>query len=92
MKLALRLSQILSGKLLNFGCRKLVATSASKMVKEYHVHGYEEFTKLAESLESTGENVHILFSGGKDETGNRWENLNNHELKMKLWMYVILNR
>lgn len=35
------------------------------MVKEYHVHGYEEFTKLAESLESTGENVHILFSGGK---------------------------
>lgn len=43
------------------------------MVKEYHVRGYEEFTKLAESLESTGENVHILFSGGKDETGNRSE-------------------
>lgn len=42
------------------------------MVKEYHVHGYEEFTKLAESLESSGENVHILFSGGKDETGNSW--------------------
>ncbi|XP_031623617.1 thioredoxin domain-containing protein 17 [Contarinia nasturtii] len=42
------------------------------MVKEYHVKGYEEFTKLAESLESTGENVHILFSGGKDETGNSW--------------------
>lgn len=42
------------------------------MVKEYHVRGYEEFTKLAESLESTGENVHILFSGGKDETGEKW--------------------
>lgn len=42
------------------------------MVKEYHVHGYEEFTKLAESLESSGENVHILFSGGKDETGKSW--------------------
>lgn len=53
------------------------------MVKEYHVHGYEEFTKLAESLESTGENVHILFSGGKDETGNRWEFLNNHRREKK---------
>lgn len=42
------------------------------MVKEHHVHGYEEFTKLAESLESTGETVHILFSGGKDETGQSW--------------------
>lgn len=42
------------------------------MVKVHHVHGYEEFTKLAESLESTGETVHILFSGGKDETGNSW--------------------
>lgn len=42
------------------------------MVKVHHVQGYEEFTKLAESLESTGETVHILFSGGKDETGNSW--------------------
>lgn len=54
------------------------------MVKEYHVHGYEEFTKLAESLESSGENVHILFSGGKDETGNRWV----EHLKW-LWIPVI---
>lgn len=42
------------------------------MVKQHHVKGYEEFTKLAESLESTGEPVHILFSGGKDETGVSW--------------------
>lgn len=48
------------------------------MVKEYHVRGYEEFTKLAESLEKTGENVHILFSGGKDETGHRYTLLQDH--------------
>lgn len=71
VKLALRLSQILSRTVFNFGSSKLFSTYSAKMVKEYHVHGYEEFTKLAESLESTGENVHILFSGGKDETGNR---------------------
>ena len=42
------------------------------MVVEHHVKGYEEFTKLAESLESSGELIHVLFSGGKDETGNSW--------------------
>lgn len=42
------------------------------MVKEYHVKGYEAFAKLAESLECTGENIHILFSGGTDETGKSW--------------------
>lgn len=42
------------------------------MVKEHNVRGYEEFTKLAESLESSGEQVHVLFSGGKDETGVSW--------------------
>lgn len=43
------------------------------MVKEHHVNGYEEFTKLAESLEGNGQPVHVLFSGGKDETtGLSW--------------------
>lgn len=42
------------------------------MVKEHNVKGYEEFTKLAESLETSGELVHVLFSGGKDETGKSW--------------------
>lgn len=69
VKLALRLSLQLKRILPIFNSTKSISTSQSKMVKEYHVKGYEEFTKLAESLESTGENVHILFSGGKDETG-----------------------
>lgn len=42
------------------------------MVKEHLVHGYEEFTKLAEELETTGETVHVFFSGGQDETGKSW--------------------
>lgn len=42
------------------------------MVKEHNVKGYDEFTKLVESLESSGEQVHVLFSGGKDETGVSW--------------------
>lgn len=42
------------------------------MVNKHKVKGYEEFTKLVESLESTGENIHIMFSGGKDETGKSW--------------------
>lgn len=69
LKLALRISLLLKRSLPIFSLTKSISTSQAKMVKEYHVKGYEEFTKLAESLESTGENVHILFSGGKDETG-----------------------
>lgn len=42
------------------------------MVKEHHVNGYEEFTKLVERLETSGELVHVLFSGGKDDTGRSW--------------------
>lgn len=42
------------------------------MVNEHHVNGYEEFTKLAESLEAGGQPIHVLFSGGKDETGVSW--------------------
>lgn len=44
----------------------------AKMVVKHKVTGYEEFTKLAESLESTGEPVHILFTGSKDENGESW--------------------
>lgn len=42
------------------------------MVNKYKVKGYEEFTKLVESLESTGENIHVFYSGGKDELGKSW--------------------
>lgn len=43
-----------------------------KMVKEHHVEGYEKFTKLVEELENTGEIIHVMFSGGKDESGKSW--------------------
>jgi len=42
------------------------------MVIEHHVKGYEEFTKLVEGLEGTGESIHVLFSGGKQENGLSW--------------------
>uniref|UniRef100_U5EK99 Thioredoxin domain-containing protein 17 n=1 Tax=Corethrella appendiculata TaxID=1370023 RepID=U5EK99_9DIPT len=42
------------------------------MVIQHQVKGYEEFTKLAESLESSGEPIHVLFSGGKTESGESW--------------------
>lgn len=43
------------------------------MVNKYKVKGYEEFTKLVESLESTGEFIHVMYSGGKEEeTGKSW--------------------
>lgn len=41
------------------------------MVIEHHVKGYEEFTKLVEDLENSG-TVHVLFSGGKTESGDSW--------------------
>lgn len=42
------------------------------MVIQHHVKGYEEFTKLVEGLETKGETVHVLFSGGKEENGESW--------------------
>lgn len=44
------------------------------MVNKYKVKGYEEFTKLIDTLESNnpGEYIHIMYSGGKDETGKSW--------------------
>lgn len=42
------------------------------MVIEHNVRGYEEFTKLVESLESSGQPVHVFFSGGKEENGESW--------------------
>lgn len=44
----------------------------SIMVNEHHVKSYEEFTALVESLESSGQPVHCLFTGGKDESGLSW--------------------
>lgn len=45
------------------------------MVIEHHVKGGEgvfgEFTKLVETLEGSG-TVHVLFSGGKTESGDSW--------------------
>lgn len=42
------------------------------MVVEHHVKGYEEFSKLVEHLETSGQTIHLLFTGGKDELGNSW--------------------
>ncbi|KAJ6649563.1 Thioredoxin domain-containing protein 17 [Pseudolycoriella hygida] len=45
------------------------------MLVQHQVKGYEEFTKLAESLESSGQTIYILFSGGKEQqTGLSWCN------------------
>lgn len=42
------------------------------MVKEHHVEGYAKFTKLVEKLEKSGELIHVMFSGGIDDTGKSW--------------------
>lgn len=43
------------------------------MVIQHHVKGYEEFTKLAESLEGSGQTIHVFFFGGKEQqTGLSW--------------------
>lgn len=72
---------IFSGKL---ALRKVFSTSFkyilspiqsrqySNMVVEHNVKGYEEFTKLVESLESSGQPIHVLFSGGKEANGQSW--------------------
>ncbi|XP_058452517.1 thioredoxin domain-containing protein 17 [Malaya genurostris] len=44
----------------------------ARMVIKHHVKSWDEFTKLAESLEGNGEPVHVLFSGDKDEKGDSW--------------------
>lgn len=44
----------------------------SKMVVKHNVKGYEEFTKLVESLEAKAEPIHVFFSGGKQENGESW--------------------
>lgn len=43
-----------------------------RMVHQHKVKGYEEFVKLAESLEKSGQPINVLFSGGKDESGVSW--------------------
>lgn len=44
------------------------------MVITHNVKGYEEFSKKMEELETGDGNnqVHVLFSGGKDENGESW--------------------
>lgn len=44
------------------------------MVVTHNVKGWEEFTKKMEELETgdTNNQVHVLFSGGKDENGQSW--------------------
>lgn len=45
------------------------------MVVQHQVKGYEEFTKLAESLEGSGQTIHVFFTGGKEQqTGLSWCN------------------
>lgn len=42
------------------------------MVVEHSVKGWDQFKGLVESLESSGQPIHVLFSGGKDENGVSW--------------------
>lgn len=42
------------------------------MVVQHNVKGYEEFVKLVEELEGSGQPIHVLFSGGKNEKGESW--------------------
>lgn len=40
------------------------------MVVQHQVKGYEEFTKLAESLEGSNQTIHVFFTGGKEQQTN----------------------
>lgn len=42
------------------------------MVVHHNVKGYDEFSKLVEELEGSGQPIHVLFSGGKNENGESW--------------------
>uniref|UniRef100_A0A1I8PC98 Thioredoxin domain-containing protein 17 n=1 Tax=Stomoxys calcitrans TaxID=35570 RepID=A0A1I8PC98_STOCA len=42
------------------------------MVVLHKVKGYEEFKEKVAELETTGQYIFILFSGGKDENGQSW--------------------
>ena len=42
------------------------------MVVQHNVKGYDEFSKLVDELEGSGEPIHVLFSGGKNEKGESW--------------------
>lgn len=61
-----------SVKVANNSNARSIVEAGRKMVVEHHVKGYEEFTKLVEDLETSGEPVHVLFSGGKEENGMSW--------------------
>lgn len=43
-----------------------------RMVVRHNASGWDEFVKLAESLEGKGEPVHVFFKGDKDEKGDSW--------------------
>lgn len=51
--------------------RKSIITRWSIIV-QHNVKGYEDFIKLVGELEGSGQPIHVLFSGGKDESGNSW--------------------
>lgn len=54
-------------------CKNLGKENQSNvMVVRHNVKGYEEFSKLLEELEGSGQTIHVLFSGGKDENGESW--------------------
>ncbi|XP_055640877.1 thioredoxin domain-containing protein 17 [Toxorhynchites rutilus septentrionalis] len=44
----------------------------ARMVVKHHVKGWDDFAKLAESLQGNGEPVHVFFKGDKDEKGESW--------------------
>lgn len=41
----------------------------ARMVQKYYVKGWEEFEKLAVSLESQKKPINVFFTGDKDELG-----------------------
>lgn len=42
-----------------------------RMVRKHHVKGWEEFEKLATSLEVEKKPINVFFTGDKDESGTR---------------------
>lgn len=42
------------------------------MAKVHKITGYDEFKKTIDDIAKTAENVNVLFSGKKGETGQSW--------------------
>ncbi|XP_067624941.1 thioredoxin domain-containing protein 17 isoform X1 [Eurosta solidaginis] len=64
----------ISQRLINTSTTHEAIQNNKAMVIQHDVKGYDEFTKLVEKLETSadGQPIHVLFSGGKDESGQSW--------------------